>query len=98
MPQANEIFFVVEPGDAETGVPALALVPGAFKEGFQHDDPDCLVEIPPTVGGIALREGMQLTGLAHIFVEHGSQVRPEEELRLLTAEPRQKTVRMTIWD
>lgn len=97
MPRATETLFVIEPGDADLGIPALALVPGALKREFRHDGPDWLVEIQPIVGGIALEAGMRLYGTTRVFVEDGSQVKPEE-LRLITPEPIQEGVNGTLWD
>ena len=100
MPQATETFYVIEPGDADSGTPALALVPGAFREGFQHDGPGLLVEVEPVVGGMAVRAGMRLVGQAHIFVEDGGQVRPSG-LEVIADEPNEldkPVARGTIWD
>jgi hypothetical protein len=87
MPKDQLVFRVVSPEESGNGEPVLATTePDIFTHAGQESD--LRVQMPESIGGVLLQRGMELSGVGHIFVGSGAEVRPDpDSLRIVGSAP-----------
>lgn len=77
MPKAETVFIVTSPEVAGQG-PVLGVAEAdSIFAGTEVPEAERVIPLPEIVDGELLKAGARLKGFGHIFVERGTDVRPE---------------------